>query len=98
MVFSLIVTVFVKLALLILTLCGFVLAGGWVTKVAEGGGLMAPLMADVYNYLFELGAWVPGETLAMGLLAAAGIVFAGFCMRILRIVLSLFTGGGGGSA
>ncbi|HVX68353.1 MAG TPA: hypothetical protein VHA79_01525 [Mycobacteriales bacterium] len=95
MIVKVLILLAVKLALLIIGLCGFVLAGGWVSKVAEGAATVTPLMATVYNYLFDLGAWVPGETLFMALTAAAGILFAGLCMRMLRVVLSLFTGGGG---
>lgn len=87
-----------KVCIWILGLCALVGVGGWAAKISEAGAAVLPLTAKVFNLLFDLGAWVPGETLAMGLLSAVGILFTGFCIKLMRILISLFTGGGGSAA
>ncbi len=55
-------------------------------------------LASVWGYADGLSAWIPWSFLAMVLAAIIAATLAGFGIKLTRIVLSLFTGGGGGAA
>lgn len=92
------VTLLGKVLLFVLTICSFGFFGSWALKIADATATVAPLMAKLYTYLGELGAWVPGRSLGVALLAAASILVSGWCIKVGRMILSLFTGGGGNAS
>lgn len=55
-------------------------------------------IADVWTYGAGLGAWFPWQLAAVCVPAIFGAMAIGFGIRLIRIVASLFTGGGGSAA
>lgn len=55
-------------------------------------------VAKVFGAAQHLGAWFPVGLVTTVILACLAINVVGFAIRLGRICLSLFTGGGGGAA
>jgi hypothetical protein len=55
-------------------------------------------VATVFQDAGLMSVWFPITLVATILTAVAGIYAAGFGLKLARIVISLFTGGGGGAA
>lgn len=54
-------------------------------------------IAKVFQGAEHLGAWFPVQLVTLVVLAVAGINLVGFGIKLIRMVISLFTGGGGSS-
>ena len=55
-------------------------------------------VASVFAGAQHLGAWFPVTLVSTVILTVAAINITGFLVKLARIALSLFTGGGGGAA
>lgn len=70
-----------------LPLPGFLLEGGGIDNAASSAA----------GYLAPLALWVPFADIAAALTIVIGCVVAGIGVRIVRVLISHFTGGGGAS-
>lgn len=61
------------------------------------GGITGNL-STLFGYAAGSGAWIPWDVGGACLLAVVAVFVSAFGIRLLRIVLSVFTGGGGGAA
>lgn len=66
-------------------------APGWLTGIS--GQLATLVQAGA-----SLGVWVPWGVLGTGMAAVASCLGISLTVRVIRIVVSLFTGGGGSAA
>lgn len=91
MIVELLFTIFIALVRLAIALIPTGAAPAWFSDVGDAYGV-------VWSYGSGLSAWLPWSTLAQSLgamLAAVGIAFG---IRVVRVVISFFTGGGGSAA
>jgi hypothetical protein len=58
----------------------------------------ASAVAQVWSYGTQLGAWIPWNVAAVCVPAVFAAIGVGFGIKLVRIVVSLFTGGGGSAA
>ena len=86
------------LLIAVITICSLGIFATWAASVAESTATVGPIMGRLYHYLFDLGAWLPGQTLALGLGSAVVILTSAYCIKLGRVLLSLLTGGGGSAA
>lgn len=83
----------------------------WVTSIIHSalGGLpkMGPpdwlttgssAVSAVFSMADSMGAWFPGGLALTVILALLGVWVVGFGIKVVRMALSLFTGGGGSAA
>jgi hypothetical protein len=87
-IFELLVTIFVALLELVADLFGDIPAPGWLTGLGDQ-------WADLVGQMGGLGAWIPWALLQTVVMAVLACVAIGFAIKVGRIVLALFTGGGG---
>lgn len=64
---------------------------GWVDSIG-------PSLQIVWNHANQLGAWIPWDAVGYVTAAVLSCMVIGLQIRLVRIVLSLFTGGGGSAA
>jgi hypothetical protein len=86
------------LMLFVVGLCSLGIAATWVAKVAWAAGETTVFMDSVWLYLRQMGVWIPFGMVGPALLIAATVWFSQWCIKIGRMLLSLFTGGGGSAA
>lgn len=72
-------------------LLGDLPAPGWLTDLS---GQMSGLVATGAS----MGVWVPWSVLGAGMAAVGTCLVVSLTVRVVRIVISLFTGGGGSAA
>lgn len=59
---------------------------------------MGPAIQTVWNAAAGMGAWIPWSNVSAVVQAVIGAMLTGLAIRLIRVVLSLFTGGGGSAA
>jgi hypothetical protein len=72
-----------------------------VPSLPDPGPVLSGLTSNIstlYGYTAGSGAWIPWGAGALCLVAVFAVIVIAFGIRLGRIVLSLFTGGGGGAA
>lgn len=85
------ITVAMKVAGFFVGLLGTAQAPSWINS-------MSGQIADLVNLGSSVGAWVPWSHVGIALAALLAAVAASFLVRVARIAVSLFTGGGGSAA
>lgn len=91
MIVEAVVTVFVGLVNFITGLLPSMDPPAWLSS---GDGLMG----TVWGYGAGLGAWVPWSLAGTVLASALACAASGFVIKVVRIVASFFTAGGGSAA
>lgn len=84
-------TVFTGLIRMVIRLFPTTPAPSWL---ADGDGLLQ----TIWSYGSGLGAWVPWTTVAQVFAAVISCLVAALSIRLVRIVASFLTGGGGSAA
>lgn len=91
MIFEAIVNLFVGLVSMIFDGLGTKPAPGWLTNVAAN-------LSEVVGFGASMGSWVPWSILGSCAAAVVSCAALSLVVRVVRILVSLFTGGGGSAA
>jgi hypothetical protein len=67
------------------------------TTLPDWSGAVTSAVATVNGYLVSISAWLPFDLVAPVLLVVAAVVVSALLIRVVRIVASFATFGGGGA-
>jgi hypothetical protein len=82
-------------------IAGFVsFIGGLFPEVSVPGFVsdLSGLVSDLAGIMAPMGDWIPFASARNATLAVVGAILVALTIKFVRVLLSLFTGGGGGAA